>query len=124
MSFKTGYTYEPKRQEVCLIACSRLLKVTPPIRTISAESVWDNLYKRRHRGASLGSTSGIGVYPPLSPGILWREPKKCFKIPTKVVTEAFIRRGEGNAFMALPILCIRYRHRVQRSQTSCESEQS
>src|SRR5439155_7756645 len=67
----------------------------------------DLLGRRRHRGASLGSTSGLGVYSPLSPGILWRVSKKCFKIPTKVVTEAFMRRREGNACMTSPILCIR-----------------
>ena len=40
------YTYKPKRQEVCLIVCCRLIKVPLPIRAVSAESVWDHLYKR------------------------------------------------------------------------------
>ena len=36
-------------------------------------------------------------------GYGWTPRQLCFKIPTKVVMEVFMRRGEGNAFMTLPI---------------------
>jgi hypothetical protein len=36
-------------------------------------------------------------------GYGWTPRKPCFKIPTQVVMEAFMRRSEGNAFMTFPI---------------------